>query len=107
MNNTLQDSLQFKVKKVSIVSKGGEVDVSAIYDEINIFDSLFMPMMSGNILVTDSVGLSKVLNFDGSEVILISIEKSSNFLSFEKSFRIYKQTDRRNVNQSTEKYILH
>lgn len=104
---TLQDSLQFKVKKVSIMSKGGEIDISPVYDEINIFDSLFMPMMSGNILITDSVGLSKVLNFDGSEVILISIEKSSNFLSFEKSFRIYKQTDRRNVNQSTEKFVLH
>lgn len=104
---TLQDSLQFKVKKVSIMSKGGEIDISAVYDEINIFDSLFMPMMSGNILITDSVGLSKVLNFDGSEVILISIEKSSNFLSFEKSFRVYKQTDRKNVNQSTEKFVLH
>ena len=89
------------------MSKGGAVDISAIYDEINIYDSLFMPMMSGNILLTDAVGLSKALSFDGSEVILIDVEKSSNFLSFRKSFRIYKQTDRKNVNQSTEKYILH
>jgi hypothetical protein len=104
---TLQDSLQFKVKQISIISKGGSIDVSAIYDEINIYDSLFMPMMSGNILITDAVGLSKTLRFDGSEVILFDIEKSSGFLSFKKSFRIYKQTDRRNVNQSAEKYILH
>jgi hypothetical protein len=107
MSITLQDSTQFKVKQVSIMSKGGLIDISAIYDEINIFDSLFMPMMTGNILITDAVGLSKALSFDGSEVILIDIEKSSNFLSFTKSFRIYKQTDRKNVNQSTEKYILH
>lgn len=107
MTTSLLDSTQFKVKQISIMSKGGAVDISAIYDEINIYDSLFMPMMSGNILLTDAVGLSKALSFDGSEVILIDVEKSSNFLSFRKSFRIYKQTDRKNVNQSTEKYILH
>ena len=107
MTTTLQDSTQFKVKKISIMSKGGSIDVSAVYDEINIYDSLFMPMMTGNILITDAVGLSKSLSFDGSEVILFDIEKSSNFLSFTKSFRIYKQTDRKNVNQSAEKYILH
>ena len=88
MTTTLQDSTQFKVKKISIVSKGGSIDVSAVYDEINIYDSLFMPMMTGNILITDAVGLSKSLSFDGSEVILFDIEKSSNFLSFTKSFRI-------------------
>jgi hypothetical protein len=107
MTTTLQDSLQFRIKQVSIISKGGNIDISAVYDEINIYDSLFMPMMSGNILITDAVGLSKSLRFDGSEVILIDIEKSSGFLPFTKSFRIYKQTDRKNVNQSTEKYILH
>lgn len=107
MTINLKDSTQFRIKAVSIMTKGGGIDIASIYDEINIYDSLFMPMLSGNILITDSVGLSKALNFDGSEVILIDIEKSSNFLSFTKSFRIYKQTNRKNVNQSTEKYILH
>jgi hypothetical protein len=107
MTVTLKDSTQFRVKRISIMTKGGAIDVAPLYDEINIYDSLFMPMLSGNILITDTVGLSKALNFDGSEVIFIDIEKASNFLSFTKSFRIYKQTDRKNVNQSTEKYILH
>lgn len=107
MTINLKDSTQFRIKTISIMTKGGAIDIASIYDEINIYDSLFMPMLSGNILITDSIGLSKILNFDGSEVILIDLEKSSNFLSFTKSFRIYKQTNRRNVNQSTEKYILH
>lgn len=107
MTIKLKDSTQFRVKQISIMTKGGAIEVTGLYDELNIFDSLFMPMLSGNILITDSVGLSKSLNFDGSEVIFVDIEKSTNFLSFTKSFRIYKQSDRRNVNQSTEKYILH
>lgn len=107
MSIELKDSTQFRIKQMSIMTKGGAIDIAPLYDEVNIYDSLFIPMMSGNILITDSIGLSKSLNFDGSEVIFFDIEKSSNFLSFTKSFRIYKQTDRRNVNQSTEKYILH
>lgn len=107
MTIELKDSTQFRIKQMSIMTKGGAIDIAPLYDEVNIYDSLFIPMMSGNILITDSIGLSKMLNFDGSEVIFFDIEKSPNFLSFTKSFRIYKQTDRRNVNQSTEKYILH
>ncbi len=107
MTTSLVDSTQFKIKQVSIMTKGGAVDVSAMFAEINIFDCLFAPMMSGNILIIDARGLTKVLSYDGSEVLLIEIEKNENFLPLKKSFRIYKQTDRKNVNQSTETYILH
>ncbi len=109
MSLELLDSTQFRIKEIVVYTKGGPVIITSIFDELNIFDSLFLPIMSGNILITDSLGLSKRLNFDGSEVIGIDIEKSVNskIASFKKSFRIYKQSDRKNVNQSTEKYILH
>jgi hypothetical protein len=109
MSSTLLESTQLIVKEVVIVTKGGPVNITALYDEINIHDSLFLPVVSGNILITDAIGLSGRLDFDGSEVIAIHVEKmaDSTVASFKKSFRIYKQTERRNVNQSTEKYILH
>jgi hypothetical protein len=109
MSSTLLESTQLIVKEVVIVTKGGPVNITALYDEINIHDSLFLPVVSGNILITDAIGLSGRLDFDGSEVIAIHVEKmaDSTIASFKKSFRIYKQTERRNVNQSTEKYILH
>jgi len=107
MTESLLESTQFRIKQVSIMTKGGAIDISAIFAEINIFDCIFTPMMTGNILIVDAVGLSNVLNFDGSEVLLIEIEKNENFIQFKKSFRIYKQSERRNTNQSTETYILH
>ena len=109
MSYSILDASQFRVKEVVIVTKGGPIDVTAIYDEINIFDSLFLPVVSGNILITDALGLSNRLSFDGSEVIAMEIEKSADLdtASFKKAFRIYKQSDRKNVNQTTEKYILH
>lgn len=110
MSFTITDSTQFRIKDIAIITKGSPqpIDITSLYEELNIFDSLFLPVISGNILITDSLGLSDKLAFDGSEVLAINIEKSSDeeIASFKKSFRIYKQTDRRNINQTSERYIL-
>ena len=58
MSIELQKSTQFKVNELVIVTKAGPIDISNIYEEINIFDSLFSPVISGSILIRDSVGLS-------------------------------------------------
>lgn len=104
----ISNSNQFKVNELVIVTKAGKIDITALYEELNIFDSVLMPVMSGNILVKDAVGLSSKLFFDGSESILIDISKFNNeTASFKKAFRIYKQSDRTNVNQNSEVYVLH
>ena len=109
MSFELKQSTQFEIKKLAIVSKFGTFDISGIFAELNIFDSILMPCMSGNIAVKDSIGLSKRLLFDGSEYLIVNISKSGESTSTNifKNFRIYKQTDRKNVNQNTEMYILH
>lgn len=109
MSISVKKSTQFKINELTVVSKGGPIDISVVYEEINLFDSLFMPVMSGNILINDSIGLSTSLLFDGSESILIDITKDQNsdIASFKKAFRIYKQTDRKADGLNNEKYILH
>jgi hypothetical protein len=106
----IKNSNQFTINELVIVTKGGRIDISTIYAELNIFDSIFMPVMSGNILITDSLGLSGKLLFDGSESILIDISKfdsGDSVASFKKAFRIYKQSKRFNNTQNAESYILH
>ena len=71
MNLTVSNSTQYKVNEISIVTKGGPIQVTGIFEELNIFDSLMLPVLSGNILIADSIGLSGKLLFDGSEVIQI------------------------------------
>jgi hypothetical protein len=70
---------------------------------------MLMPSISGNIVVRDGVGLSEKLYFDGSDYIHINISKSGEgeLTNFKRTFRIYKQTDRKNINQSSEMYVLH
>jgi hypothetical protein len=109
---TIAQSTQFAIKNLSIVSFDETIryDVRGLYEEINIFDNLMFPVMSGNILITDALGLSNKLKFDGSEYIDIEIVKDINFsngMSIKKKFLIYKQSDRKQINQTSEMYILH
>lgn len=109
MSIEITQSTQFKIRNLSIISKIGNFDVSGVFDELNIFDSLLMPCMSGNILIRDAIGLSNKLLFDGSEYLSMDISKGNeeSVTNFNKTFRIYKQTDRKQVNQTSEMYILH
>jgi len=108
MSFEIGKSTEFKINELVIVTKAGNIDISTIYEEINIFDSLFMPVMSGSILIRDSIGLSGKMFFDGSEALLIDINKdpNSDIANFKKAFRIYKQSNRSNENQNSEMYTL-
>ena len=105
----IRNASQYIIDEVIIVTKSGKLNISEIVTEINIFDSLLMPVMSGNVMLRDSLNLSGQLFFDGSEAILISIKKDagSDVAAFKKAFRIYKQSNRVADGPATVKYLLH
>jgi hypothetical protein len=103
----LKQATDFKINELAIVSKFGKYDVREMFEEINIFDGLLTPCISGNIIIKDAVGLSSALLLDGSELLLIDIDKGDGYFNFKRAFRVYKQTDRININQTSEKYLLH
>ena len=103
----LTQSTDFKIKNISIVTKFGTVDIRNIFDELNIYDSILQPCMSGNLLLVDSIGLSNQLNFDGSEYLNVEISKDEDYLTLKKSFHIYKQSNRTLVNMTSEAYLIH
>jgi hypothetical protein len=109
MSLEVKKSTDFKVNELTLVTKAGSIDITSIFEEINIYDSMFLPVMSGTIMIRDSVGLSGKLLFDGSESILMDISKDENsdIAKFKKAFRIYKQSNRKNDNQTSESSLLH
>jgi hypothetical protein len=106
---TLRQSTQFVIKELSIITKAGDLDISGLFEELNIFDNLLNPCMSGSILIRDAIGLSEKFMFDGSEILKVKINKSvdSDVAQIDKLFRIYKQSNRQITNMSSETYILH
>ena len=109
MSLNLSQSTQFKIKDLTLITKLGNVNIAGIYQEINIYDSMFMPCIRGEILIQDAIGLSSKLLLDGSEYLSMEILKGeeSGPTTFKKTFRIYKQSNRENINQNSEIYILH
>ena len=105
----LSQSTQFKIRQLEIVSKLGTFSIADRFEELNIYDSIMMPCMSGNIVIRDALGLSSQLYFDGSEYININIgkEDEEGITTLAKTFRIYRKSDRKNINQTSEMYVLH
>lgn len=106
----LTDAQQYVIKEIAIVTKGGEKwDISTVFIELNIFDSIFVPVVSGTIVLRDSVGLSNYMVFDGSESLLIHIKKdkdSNEWFDYKKAFRIFKQGERLDYTPHSETYSL-
>jgi hypothetical protein len=108
-------TLGYEILNLTIESIDGKngIDIRFIFDEINIFENVMLPCMSGNIVIHDAIGLSTKLNFDGSEYIRINITKDDKTLggefdmNFDRRFVIYKLSNRKEVNQNSEIYTLH
>lgn len=107
MSYTLDSSLNFEIEELFLYTKVGRLDLRGVYQELNIFDSLLSPTISGTVLITDSLGLTDNFLFDGTEILQMKISKNKDFLNIEKKFRIYKQSNRVRINDTSEKYVLH
>jgi len=109
MSLNLSQPTQFKIRDLTRITKFGNVNITGIYQEINIYDSIFMPCVRGEILIQDAIGLSSRLLLDGSEYLSMEISKGDENgpTTFKKTFRIYKQSGRETVNPTSEVYLLY
>lgn len=106
-NKKLLQSTDFTIKELSIVTRNSKVDVSGLFEEINLYDNLLTPVRSGNIVIIDAVNLTESLLLDGTEYLIIKAEKTENFLPFSGLYKIYKQSNRKTLTPNSETYVLH
>jgi hypothetical protein len=102
----------FVIKELSLVYKDKKIDISGLFQELNIHDSILLPCVHGNVVILDSRGLTDKLALDGSENLIVDIRKNKNDdadsdFAFQKVFRVFKQSNRKGVNQRSEAYVLH
>jgi hypothetical protein len=103
----LTQSTDYTIKELSIVASGQKVDVSGLFEEINLYDNILTPVRSGNIVIRDAINLTQLLKFDGTEFLIFIAEKTENVLPFSGLYKIYKQTNRSHNNTNSESYVLH
>lgn len=111
-SQNLQDAIQYgtdyRLVSASIVAPSGKIiDIRMIFDEINIYEDLLSPVITGNIVLHDSNDLINQIPITGFEYITFEFEKPSTSEKYTKVFRIYKLSDRQRINAQNESYILH
>ena len=76
---------------ILIVGAGGQpFELKDIIVEFNYFEDIFNNGISGNILVNDSMNYIQILQLQGQEVLILSLDKPGLGKPIEKNFRIYK-----------------
>ncbi len=51
----------FVIKELSLVYKDKKIDISGLFQELNIHDSILLPCVHGNVVILDSRGLTDKL----------------------------------------------
>lgn len=127
---SFSQSGQYQIKSLVIYSAGaapGEnyidvqtnnnrqfgIDIRGLFQELNIYENMFYPCITGSILIHDGIGLNRKARFDGTEYIFINITKydqnnsSNDQHEIKGIFLIHKVTDRTNIGFNSEAYVLH
>lgn len=97
------------VEKVNVISSNGTYqDITNQVLTIQIFEDLFSPFITGNIVIKDSLDLVNLFPFVGEETLELKIStptlKDGNI---DAKFYIYKMTDRDLVGDKSVVYQLH
>jgi|688.fasta_scaffold35525_9 hypothetical protein len=101
----------FQLIDVKIGSvKGTIFDVFNFVIDINIYEDMYSPTMSGNITLNDAQDLVNLMPMIGEEKLLItfktpSIDEKDGL--YEQEFYIYKMTDRKYTAERAVEYTLH
>jgi len=101
----------YKLIDVKIGSTRGLIfDLSNFVIDINIYEDMFSPSISGNITLNDAQDLVNLMPMIGEEKLLITFKSPSMTDSdglFEQAFYIYKMSDRKYTAERAVGYKLH
>ena len=90
-----------------VTSDAVAIDITRLAVEINLYESLFAPCMSGTILMGDALDIVANYKLQGNEFLIMKIDKPGLNNPIDKVFRIYKISDREFKTESLQNYLIH
>ncbi|MGH7745756.1 MAG: hypothetical protein ACREQ5_13355, partial [Candidatus Dormibacteria bacterium] len=104
----LHATSDYTVTTLAIVtSDGTTIDLSSLYLEINLYEDLFSPCMSGSILMGEALDLISNFKLHGNEYLVMNIDKPGLGKPINKVFRIYKIGDRELTGSALQNYTIY
>lgn len=108
--DTLQHPGEFHLTGPNIIGSSGEqIDISDLVLELNIYQDMDKPFMSGNILMNDAKGLYEYLPLIGQERLIFKLTtpSASSSVSFEEYHAVIYNVEKRfNTNDRSQAYLL-
>ena len=101
-------SSDYKLTTITIItSTGDSVDIKNIMIELNLYEDIFSPVMTGSVTVGDAGDIISNYQLQGNEFIAIAVDKPTLDMPIKKVFRIYKISDRSFGTASLQNYTIH
>lgn len=110
MNETLLYAGQYILLEASIIQSGGlALDVRDQIQLITIYEDMFSPFMSGNLVMLDSVDLPSMFLNSGTDLFKLKIKTPTITSEYviERTFHIYKLNDRTQTAERAQTYSYH
>ena len=112
INDGLRIAGDVNLEKVEVISSNGRaVNITKLVGEIQIFEDIFSPCITGTIALADSMDLVNLFPFVGEEKLALKVKTPSmpdtpeNVI--DREFYIYKMTDRKIIGDRSVFYMLH
>jgi hypothetical protein len=110
MTSVAEQAFKTKLKVRLISPRQGIADIELIAQEINLFESIEIPYVTGSIVITDSANLSNAKAMIGHEDINITVirqtDQGSGETIISKEFTVTSIQKTNKLNDSTSVYIL-
>lgn len=108
MANGLYNSLDIAIESCVITNSSGQsLDFKNILVEFNYFEDIFSNFISGNLIISDSMGYINILQLSGGEIITLKLDKPGFDSPIEKNFMVNHISDRNITRATNENYIIH
>lgn len=104
----LQTSGDYAIQTLTLItSDGTSIDITTQAVEINLYEDIYSPCMSGSILMGDAQDLVANFKMHGNEWLILSIDKPGLEMPIQKVFRVYKISERQFKTASLQNYVIH
>lgn len=101
-------SSDYKLIALNLITSDGKVvDISGLMVELNIYEDIFSPVMTGSVILGDALDLISSFGLHGNEFIQVEVDKPSLNNPIKKTFRTYKISDRSLGANGLQNYTLH
>jgi hypothetical protein len=107
MSDGLVNAQEILIKSCMITGSSGQaLNFKDMIIEFNYFEDIFANGISGGLLINHSMGYINILQLQGSEVLVLEIDKPGLDLPIKQNFRIYTIADRIATKSTNENYVI-